>query len=166
MTLLDELCDLLADEMIRQERIQETLMKQADAVRTRDLPAMEAATQELQGLHRAFQTARRRQEAVRCQLAGPLGLSPHQTSLSHLIQAVDDPWKSRLSHLQERLQQILQSVESLVRTNSTVLRASNRVVEDRLHALGAEDRTRQRYPQNRGGKQSPVRQPVLIDQRG
>lgn len=165
--LMDTLCDLLDDEVERQENVLAVCNAQRDAVFARDLDALSARTSALEILIReSIQAQSKRIETLK-PIVDHFGLQPEHQTMTNLIDVSPEPWKSRLQELQQRLRETVERIRVAVRANAKVTRQSKRVTDDLIRALRQEHQHHQQGYSDRGT--APAGQggnPVLMDQRG
>lgn len=120
--LLDRLCEALDAELVRQETILTICRKKQDAIRALDIEALEARTAALECvLRETLEAEAERHHALR-EAVDRLGLPEEDMTLSRLIEAVSEPWKSRLSHFQRRLRETLEATQAVTRAYARDLR--------------------------------------------
>ncbi len=133
--LLDALCNSLDDELERQENVLAVCRVHGEAARGHDLAYMEAKTAALEVLIRdAAQASAGRQPLLR-EIVAHFELPEERQSLTGLIQAAPDPWRSRLRQFQHRFRATLGEIRTLVRENMGVMRKSLKAVTQYLGAL-------------------------------
>jgi len=119
--LLESLCALFDEELERQETLLALTKAQGEAAIARDTAVLEARTTAIRNLVAEALRA----EPVRLELVGAIveayALPEQQQTLSGLIAAAEDPWKSRLRWHQERLQSVLAETQATVRSNHRVI---------------------------------------------
>lgn len=132
---LDTLCDLLEDELERQQNVLALCVAQGQAARTHDLEYLEAKTAALGALiQEAVKAERERLHLVR-QVVEDFQLPRAQQTLSDLIAAVPDPWKTRLCEFQGGIRAILAETSQVVRENNRIMRRSLHVVDEALNLM-------------------------------
>jgi hypothetical protein len=166
-TLLSTLCDLLDDEVERQENVLAVCNAQRDAVLARDLDALAARTSALELLIReSIHAQAKRHETLR-PIVEHFGLEPNRQTMTHLIEVSPEPWKTRLHDIQVRMRLTVDKTRAAVRVNAKVTRQSKRMTDGLIRAL------RQEHQRNQGGytdlgaeNAGRIGSPVLMDQRG
>ena len=161
---LDEFCVVLEEELHRQTAVREALESQYAALADRDIEGLEAATARLRILSREALAAQTRRMALLDHVVETFGLP--ERNLSHIVAAVDEPWKSRVATLQSRLKSVLQAVEPLVQRNTVMMQQSARITERALASLHDEPSGAFDYAYLPSRRTASVRQPAFIDQRG
>lgn len=165
--LLATLCDLLDEELERQENILAVCRAQGKAAQGRNVADLESKTAALNALISEAGAVERTRSKLMLQTVEAFGLPPERQTLTHLIEVAPEPWKSRLKHFQERLRSTLHQTSRVVRGNSLLFRRS-------LNAIGKAFRMlRQCFPAApssydvRGGEIAGRQLgPAVIDQRG
>lgn len=165
--LMDSLCEQLDDEVERQQNVLAVCTAQREAVFARDLDALSSRTSALEILIReSIQAQTKRIETLR-PIVDHFGLSPDRQTMTHLIEASPEPWKSRLQDVQHRLRDTVERIRVAVRANARVTRQSKKVTDDLIRALRQEHHHYQHGYSDRGAEQSARGgEPVLMDQRG
>lgn len=137
-TLLDRLCDALDAELLRQETVLAICRRKRDAIRALDVAPLEAHTAALEAvLRETFEAEAERHGLFREALA-QLALPQDRQTLSQLIDAVSEPWKSRLSHFQRQLKKTLEATQSVTRAYARDLRHYLRLTRGQCARLGLE----------------------------
>ena len=165
--LLERLCDLLDDELERQENVLALCIAQGKAAREHDHEYLEARTVALGEL--IEETVRA--EAARFDLVGQIveayELPIEEQTLSHLIKAAPKPWSLRLRELQHRLRAVLAETQQAVRANSRVMRRSVKVIDEAVTTLTqCGPQAGGNYDARGKEKARVAREPSMIDQRG
>ena len=165
--LLETLCNLLEGEIERQGNFLAVCNAQREAACARDLDAISARTSALEILIReSIQAQTQRHETLK-PLVQHFGLSPEEQTLSHLVSATPEPWKSRLRDIQQRMQLTVEETRRAVRANAKVMRKSKRVNDTLLSALRNEHRvSRAGYCSDGSEYTTRTELPVLVDHRG
>jgi len=173
----DALCELLAQELERQETILALCHAQGDAARTHDIEQLQARTATLTPLIQEAAQAENTRNRLLKDLAQTFGLASTRPTLSPLAAMAPEPWASRIRFYQTRLANVLKETRALVRINAVILRTSLKVV---AHAMKALDQCNvggelfHAYNEGPGSagydaggfEPRQVRQPAIIDQRG
>ena len=119
--LLESLCALFDEELERQETLLALTKAQGEAAVARDTAALEARTAAI----RSLVAEALRAEPVRLELVSAIveayALPEQQQTLSGLIAAAEEPWKSRLRWHQERFRAVLAETQASVRSNHRVI---------------------------------------------
>jgi hypothetical protein len=165
--IFEQLCEILEDELERQENVLAQCRAQQEAARMRDVAGLEARSSALQILFREATAAEpKRQQTVR-QVAAELGLHEANPSLGVLVEASPEPWDGRLRHLQGRLRDTLQQSRNQARENAILFRRSLRTVTGCLQVFRLEAPNGAGHYTQSGhesaGTQSPA---LLVNQRG
>lgn len=120
--LLDRLCEILDAELVRQETILSICRKKRDAIRAVDVEALEARTAALEAVVReSFEAEAERHRTFRL-VVQQLGLPEQEETLTSLIEAIPEPWKSRLRHFQHQLKKTLEATQTVTRAYASELR--------------------------------------------
>lgn len=165
--LLNTLCNLLDDEVERQENVLAVCNAQRDAVLARDLDSLAARTSALELLIRESITAQAKRHDTLRPIVDRFGLEPGRQTMTHLIEAAPEPWKTRLHGLQKRMRETVEKTRVAVRANAKVTRRSKRMTDGLIRALRQEhQRYQDEYTALGAEKSSRSGNPVLMDQRG
>jgi 16S rRNA U1498 N3-methylase RsmE len=165
--MFDELVAILEDELERQENVLAQCRAQREAVRLRDVPALEARSNALQHLYREAAAAEPRRLEILCRVAAELGIQCARPTLAEIMLNAPAPWDERLRHLQARLRQTLHESRGQARENAAMLRRSLRQVSRCLQVFQIEAPTAAGH-YSPSGQQAAAAQPaaLLINQRG
>lgn len=165
--IFEQLCEILGDELERQENVLAQCRAQQEAARSRDVAGLQARSAALQILFRDSTAAEpQRQQTIR-RVAAHLGLPEDEVSLTGIVQASPAPWSGRLHHLQGRLRDTLQQSRGQARENAIVLRRSLRAVGRCLQVFRLETPTGSGHYTQAGKETAAVQSPaLLINQRG
>lgn len=165
--LLDTLCEILGDELERQENVLAQCQGQRDAVRDRDVTRVADRATALQALLRQTADAESRRHEILRRLVEALGLPAEHCSLTRLVEAAPEPWKGRLRHLQGRLRETMAQSRVLARENAVLLRRSVRIVGQCLQHFQPDAPSGTGHYTSSGDQTPIVRQPAaLLNQRG
>ncbi len=132
--VLRALHDALEDELERQEIIRAVCIAQNKALRARNVDQLRTQAEALdaliaESLH-AHQTRLRLADSLFPGRGTP-------AMLTELAGAAPEPWRSRLSELQERMQAVFSDIRDLVRLNGGILRRALQSVNRDLATLTA-----------------------------
>ena len=163
-TTLAALCDLLEDEIERQQNALEIRLTMAQAIRTRDVAALDAMTRALTLIVRESAEA----EKTRLKLAAPL-VDKDAPVLSDIMAVASFPWKLRLYEYQQRLEQLFNEIMIVSKENEALLARAIGIVSDALSSLAHCQGGL--FPGNytadgRNGAQGSVANPVIMDNKG
>ena len=141
-TLLDRLCDVLDEELVRQETVLAICRGKHDAIRSFDVEALEARTAALDSVLRETFEAETERHGILREAIDHLGLPQEDETLTGLIGAVQEPWKSRLQHFQRRLKETLGATQAVTRAYTRELRHCMKLSGRQFVHLGlaSEDR--------------------------
>lgn len=165
--LLERLCTHLEDECERQETVLEVCRAQGLAARAHDIEYLEAKTEALLILIREAMEAERERLELVGEVVRSLNLSVDQQTLSGLIQAVGEPWQSRLRDFQTRVRSVLAETRAANRENSRIMRRSMHVLNRAMDTLLHNGECRSLTYTARGNQSTPERRrAALLDGRG
>ena len=163
---LDRLCDVLVEELERQQLLVSLLESQRKAALAHDVALLDAKTLALENLIGDAKASEAVRHTVMRQVVEMYGLPPAQQTLSGLIHALPDPYSSRLRHIQIDFRSTLYAIRDLVRNNGLFLNKSLRSVEHFLAGLYRLEPSPPHYS-SAGKAHAPyVYQPALLNQRG
>ena len=165
--MLDTLCEVLDEELERQENVLVVCQAQSEAVAAHDIEYLTSVTEALCVLVRDAKEAERRRLEVLRHVVEEYDLPKERQTLSALIAAVPDPWRRRLREFQTALRATVNETRDLLRRNWPSIRRSLRTVSDCLSALEpAESRLHQPYDVRGDAPLGSRREPAFVDQRG
>jgi len=161
------LCDLLDDELIRQETLLSLLQSQRKAVLERDTAFLDAKTAALRLVMAETVNAEKARHAVLRKIVDHLALPPEEQTLSNLIQHAPESQAKRLEECQQRMNAVMAESKALVQDNARTLRVSLRVVNRSLGVLsGVLGNDGAEYDDSGRGALRGRQGPTFIDQRG
>ncbi|HQE83314.1 MAG TPA: flagellar export chaperone FlgN [Candidatus Hydrogenedentes bacterium] len=166
--LLDRLCDILDAELVRQETILAICRKKRDALRVADIQALEARTAALEAvLRESFEAEAERHHLLHA-LTLQMGLPQDAVTLTRLVEAVPEPWKSRLKHFQRQLKKTLETTQSVTRGYVRELRHRLQVCGQNFARLGFDSKEGKSglYDSQGWRPETPGISPALVNQRG
>lgn len=165
--LLKQLCQLLDEELERQETVLAVCRAQREAALCHDIAGLTARNTALELLIRDAARAQGVRTALLRQVSEECGLARDGQSLSGVIAMASEPWARRLRDLQRALGVVLGDIRRVAQSNTALLRSSARAV-DRLLALaeGAESSAGGGYDAQGREPVTQRRAPVLINQAG
>jgi hypothetical protein len=164
---LARLCNLLDEEIERQENLLAICRAQQQALLAQDLDSMQARTAAMEAVARESAQA----HVLRLEALRPLRESVEMAGdgfcLSDLIAVAPAGCRDRLREIQARLRGVVAENRNLIRSNARLLRTSMRLTEEVLNAFQncAETLTRG-YTEQGAGASGTGRVPAMIDQRG
>ncbi len=166
--LLETICDLLDDELERQETALALCRAQGDGLRAQDMAYLQTKTTALELLIQEAHTAEAARNQLLREVTDRYGLSrAAPATLTTLMQAVSDSWRTRLLEYQARMRRVLAQTRAVVRANAGLLRASMDIVGGAMDALeGAASATASHYTPRGTEPVGHHLQPALIDQKG
>ena len=165
--LLEGLCNLLDDELERQEAALGLCQAQREGIRSRDAVGLDANTAALNAVITESSRASQSRTQLLKKVAERCGLSPERPTVSALVDVVAEPWRTRLDELQERMRSVLAETRAVVRENAHLLRVSTGIIESALRAFDGLVRDEvEKYTEHGGAARRETREPALLDQRG
>ncbi|MBX7256789.1 MAG: flagellar protein FlgN [Candidatus Hydrogenedentes bacterium] len=164
---INTLCQLLEDEIERQENLLSVCRSQHEALLAQDLETLQARTEALEALVRETAQAHAMRNSIVQPILAKGGISNANPCLSDLIEAVPVEWKGRLRDLQTRLKAAIAANRTVVRTNARMLRQSLNVTEQLLDTFQAcSEGLAGNYTEQGGGTTVRLIEPVMLDHRG
>ncbi len=164
---MKRLCDMLDDEIERQQNVGSVCTAQHEALCARDIEAIDARNNALELLARDSESEAEARQGAVLRLSQDLGLTPERTRLRDLAAHAPEPWKSRLSERRTALQSVVLSNQRLVQRNELIARKSRKIASAWRETLFGQ--LSETGPAYRGdGHTPPTVQgaPAMIDQRG
>lgn len=119
--ILDRLCSVFESELERQENVLRLTQSQEQALVLRDTELLAARTQALNLLLNEAAQAEPERLRVAREAVEALALPDSQQTLSGVVAAVPDPWRSRLADLQHQLKMVMHDTALVVRRNNRML---------------------------------------------
>ncbi len=164
---LEALCEVLDAELDRQQRVRDIVAAQHQAIRARDAEQLEAQTADLRAVIEETLNAEQRRVALLEPLVNYFGLAAEDQTLSGLIAASPEPWKSRMRRFQQQMQEVMEESRSQVRENNQLLRFSLKWTNTFLGVVEQWFGSGPADYDARGGQPPWTQQrPAVIDQRG
>lgn len=133
--VLDKLCAVFENELERQENVLRLSQSQEQALVLRDTELLSARTQALNLLLNEAALAEPERIRVAREAVELLALPETAQTLSGVVAAVPDPWRSRLADLQKRLQLVMTETAVVVRRNNRMLQPLLQKSNDTLALL-------------------------------
>jgi len=165
--LLESLCEVLEDDLDRQEDLLALCKAQGRAALEHDIELMEARTEAINALLSDTVRAEKRRVELAGTVVEMLQLPADEQTLSGLIAAAHGPWNRRMAEFQERMRTVLGETREVVRVNNGIMRRSVKVVNEALNTLCHCAPAAQGIYDARGGeKTGAANVPALLDQRG
>jgi flagellar biosynthesis/type III secretory pathway chaperone len=164
---MKELCDMLDDEIERQQNVGSVCIAQHDALCARDVELIDARNTALELLARDAELEANERQATVFRIAKALGLAPERTRLRDLAAHAPEPWKARLSDRRVALREVVQSNQRMVRRNQLIASKSRAIADDWRKALF--EHLGESGPAYRGDGHTSISNqdgPAVIDQRG
>jgi len=134
--ILNKLCDVLSDELERQETVLAICMKKHEAIKAMDRAALEARTEALENVVKETMNAEMDRHRVLREVVKAVGLPNEKHTLSELINAVENPWKDRLAHMQHCLKSTIEDTQRVTRAYSRDLRRYRQLAARQMVNLG------------------------------
>ncbi|GMV99807.1 MAG: hypothetical protein AMXMBFR84_09460 [Candidatus Hydrogenedentota bacterium] len=164
--LLESLCQVLDEELERQENVREICRSQHHALVAHDIESVEARTQGLEQLIRdAVAAEHRRLEVVRA-IVPLLGMMPESATMTNLIAAAPQPWSDRLAYFQTALKNTVEETRRFVRASAQVSRRTLRALSHCMETLQRSDTAGSAYDRQGNGPAARSAAPALLDHRG
>ncbi len=132
---LDGLCAHFDAELVRQRAVLEACRAQGEAMRNHDLESLDTASQRLV-LHMedALAAEKGRLRLLR-EVVGPFGLEEDRQTLTALIAAAPEPWRSRMQAFQTEIREVLAAIRVEVHRHAGFLRRAGRILERSVSAI-------------------------------
>lgn len=165
--LLNTLCDVLDEELRRQESVLAACRAQRGAVAAHDVDGLDVNTEALGALVRDVRDAEAGRLEVLRAVVDEYGLPREQQTLTELIRVVPEPWRTRLAGFQKSLRNILGETRRLIHENSRTIRRGLLIVDDCLARLVVGTGETHKGYDDRGMELARALQgPAFIDQKG
>jgi len=133
--ILEKLCSVFESELERQENVLRLTQSQEQALVLRDTELLAARTQALNLLLNEAAQAESERLRVAREAVEALALPDSQQSLSGVVAAVPDPWRSRLADLQRQLKMVMHDTALVVRRNNRMLQPLLQKTNDTIAQL-------------------------------
>lgn len=127
---IEKLCDMLDDEIERQQNVSAVCEAQHKALCARDVEAIDARNNALELLALESGLEESERSALVAAISRRLDLVPERTRLSDLVSHAPDPWKSRLGERRSILCDLVLSNQRLVRRNQLIATKSKSIAEE------------------------------------
>jgi septal ring factor EnvC (AmiA/AmiB activator) len=164
--VFEKLCGLLEDELERQQTVCAVCEAQRLAVLENDIKAIQGHSNALESLIRESARAQsERQEALR-RLYEALQLSGDPATLSPVVEASPEPWRSRLAYLRDRIHAVVADTRRSVRGNARTIRQSLRLTQALLAAFRPSQTAPGAYSEHGSDTRDAAPAPMLLDSRG
>jgi hypothetical protein len=132
---LSALCELLDTELERQHDILATVKAQGLAARAQNLEELDKRTAALSLLmHESLRSEQERLRLLR-PIVEQFGLKGADQTLSNLVAAVPDPWKTRLAEFQQALKRTVAASRQEIHRNATVMRTTLKRVDNAMESV-------------------------------
>ncbi len=165
-SLFERLCDMLDDEVERQENVLAVCRAQSEAVKTNDLEYLEAKTASLVVLIQEAAQAARERSALTDLIAAEHGLSRNGLLFSDIVAVAPEGLRDRLADSHRRLRGVLKETRSVALSNASSMRHALRAIRASLAVLRPEDKPPLAYDAK--GMQPPAKPGLVntMDQQG
>ena len=137
-SLFERLCEMLDDEVERQENVLAVCQAQSEAVKTNGLEYLEAKTASLVVLIQEAAQASRERSGVMESIAAEHGLNRVGLIFSDVVAAAPEPLRGRLAESHRRLRAVLKQTRPVAISNASSLRQALRGMRASLAVLGPE----------------------------
>ena len=161
---LDSLCTLLEDEQERQDNVLALCIAQGQAARGHDVDTLEARTAALNICIEESTHSEKERLALLREVVHYYELPVEKQTMTHLLNIVPEPWRSRLADFQKHLSATLEETARTVRQNNRTMRHSIKIVNDALSCI--TNFNTPHYDDRGEERQSVSANPNVIDQRG
>jgi len=161
------LCDMLDDEIERQQNVGSVCVAHHEALCARDIDAIDARNTALELLARDSGLQESARQAAVAKISEVLGLTPERSRLRDLADHAPEPWKTRLSERRVALHDVVVSNQRLVRRNKLIATKSKMIADSWRETLF--EHFGESGPAYCGDGHTPPsvqRGPAMIDQRG
>lgn len=164
--LLDALCDCFDEELERQENAGAIVLAQCQAARAHDLEALEARTAALQAVVEEAAAAEKHRLRLLRKVVAEYELDEAHQTLSALVDAVEEPWRTRMAEFQHRMRAVLSDTQRAAREGRRYMRRSLKVVDDALALVQPLSKAPSGYDESGERQNRAGRFPAVIDRRG
>jgi len=163
----DQLCAYFDAELVRQRAVFEACREQGEAIRSRDVPALETASQALVSLMKEALDAEKERLRLLHEVVTRLGLRVDGQTLTGLIAASPEHWASRMSTFQVEIRGVLSATRKEVRQHAGFLRRAGRILERSMNAIVGTSSSQGDAYDREGKEPSPGhRTPALVNTLG
>ncbi len=132
---LDELCAYFDAELERQRAVLDACRAQGEAMRNHDLESLDTASQRLMVLMEEALAAEKGRLRLLREVVGPFGLEEDRQTLTALIAASPEPWRSRMQAFQTEIREVLAAIRTEVRRHAGFLRRAGRILDRSVSAI-------------------------------
>ena len=132
---LDQLCAHFDAELARQSDVLDACRAQGEAMRAHDMESLDAASKGLIVLMEDALAAEKERLRLLREVVGPLQLGPEHQTLTELIAAAPEPWRSRMQAFQTEIREVLGATRSEVRRHAGFLRRAGRILDRSVSAI-------------------------------
>ena len=137
-SLFERLCEMMDDEVERQENVLAVCQAQSEAMKSNDLEFLEAKTASLVALiQEAAHATRERAVAIEA-IAAEQGLNRERLFFSNVAAAAPELLRGRLTDSHRRLRTVLKETRPVALSNASSLRHALRAMKASLAVLGPE----------------------------
>ncbi|MCH8203677.1 MAG: hypothetical protein IID09_00865 [Candidatus Hydrogenedentes bacterium] len=132
---LDQLCSHFDAELVRQRAVLDACRVQGEAMRAHDMEALDAASKGLMALMEDALAAEKDRLRLLREVVEPFRLEVERQTLTALIEAVPEPWSSRMQAFQTEIREVLAATRSEVRRHAGFLGRAGRIIERSVSAI-------------------------------
>lgn len=136
----------LHDEEAALNHVVELLRQNRQAMLDRNTDTILETARQLQSHHESAAIIQSRRRRLREQIADYLRIPAEDVTISHCLQFCDSELKGRLRALQQRLQDIVTSLDTLVRGNAILASQFNQLIDHTLRLFSGDSVTRRYGP--------------------
>ncbi|HUW61323.1 MAG TPA: flagellar export chaperone FlgN [Candidatus Bathyarchaeia archaeon] len=164
--LFERLCEMLEDEVERQENVLAVCQAQSEAMKSNDIEYLEAKTAALVVLIQEAAQAARERSAVLEAIVAEHSMNREGLVFSDVVAAAPEPLRGRLTESHRRLRAVLKATRPVVLSNTSSLRHAVRAVRASLAAVRPEAPSGSAYDAT--GMHQPAKPGLVntMDQRG
>lgn len=165
-SLFERLCEMLDDEVERQENVLAVCQAQSEAMKSNDLEFLEAKTVALVVLIQEAAQATRERSAVFEAIAAEQRLTREGLAFGDVITAAPEPLRGRLAESHRRLRAVLKETRPVAMSNASSLRHALRAVRASLAVVTPEAPSGSAYDAT--GMRQPAKPGLvnMLNQRG
>ncbi|MCX5771435.1 MAG: flagellar protein FlgN [Candidatus Hydrogenedentes bacterium] len=164
--LFERLCEMLDDEVERQENVLAVCQAQSEAMKSNDLEYLEAKTASLVVLLQEAARATKERSAVMKTIAVEQGLNREGLFFSDMVAAAPESLRGRLAESHRRLRDALKKARPVALSNALSLRQALRTMRVSLAAVTPESPSGAAYDST--GMHQPAKPGLVnvLNQRG
>ena len=132
---LDQLCAHFDAELARQGAVFDRCRAQGEAMRAHDMESLDEASKGLMALMEDALAAEKDRLRLLREVVEPFRLEVERQTLTALIEAVPEPWSSRMQAFQTEIREVLAATRSEVRRHAGFLGRAGRIIERSVSAI-------------------------------